>query len=121
MEIVVRGWRRDHGAKEIAYGDLRTAVYDEDVRSHDPEKTYIKKLNPRRQDAESGVGPSERDSNQPRVRVSMSGEINLNGTYQVLLYLTKREIAELFQLSHDGDSLEDVAITLSKIREKRRR
>ena len=120
MEIVARGWRRDHGAKEVAYGDLANAILDEDVTSYELGKTYIRKLRPRVRLNTTEPQPSERDSQQPRVLVSMSADLILSGRYQIQCYLTKSDIADLFQLTHGEDTLDELVVTLAELREGRR-
>jgi hypothetical protein len=120
MEIVARGWKRDHGAKEIAHADLGNAVLDEDVTSYQPGETYIRKLRPRVRITGSGEEPAERNSEQPRVRISMSADLILNGRYQIQCYLTKNDIADLFQLTHADDSLDELVATLAELREARK-
>jgi hypothetical protein len=120
MEIVARGWKRDHGAKEVAYGDLANAILDEDVTSYQPGETYIRKLRPRVRLNTTEALPSERDSDQARVRISMSADVVLNGRYQIQCYLTKSDIADLFQLTHGEDTLDELLATLAELREARR-
>jgi hypothetical protein len=120
MEIVARGWKRDHGAKEIAYGDLGNAILDEDVTSYQLGETYIRKLRPRVRLNTTEAQPSERDSQQPRVRISMSADLILNGRYQIQCYLTKSDIADLFQLTHGEDTLDELVATLAELREGRK-
>jgi hypothetical protein len=120
MEIVARGWKRDHGAKQVAYGDLGNAVHDDDeLVLYTPDKTYVRKLRPRVRITGSGEEPSHRDADKPRVCISMSTDLSLNGRYQIQCYLTKNEIADLFQLTHADDSLDDLIATLHELRESR--
>jgi hypothetical protein len=120
MQIVARGWKRDHGAKEIAYGDLSNATLDEDVTYYLPGETYIRKLRPRVRLNTTEGQPAERESQQPRVRISMSADLILNGRYQIQCYLTKRDIADLFQLTHGEDTLDDLLATLGERRQARK-
>lgn len=120
MEIIARGWRRDHGAKDIAFGDLGNAILDEDVTSYETGETYIRKLRPRVRSDSTEARPSERGCEQPRVRISMSADLTLNGRYQIQCYLTKSDIADLFQLMHGEDTLDELVATLAELRNARK-
>ena len=50
----------------------------------------------------------------------MSADLILNGKYQVQCYLTKSDIADLFQLTHAEDPLDEVIAKLAELRERRK-
>jgi hypothetical protein len=117
MLITARGWKRDHGITLVADGDLAQAARDDDELMHyDQKTTYVRVLPPQE-------GPprnfSDKDCNQTRVRVSVSQAISLNGRYQVQCILTKQDIADLFQMTHGQDSLDEIVAILTRIRTNR--
>jgi hypothetical protein len=115
VRVRARGWKRDHGAKDLARGNLANAVRDEDVDSYERDKTYVRLLSPRVRLRGTEMPAEEGDSHELRVRISMSGELNLNGRYQVQCDLTKTEIARLFQIAHADDPWESVVADLAAL------
>lgn len=117
MIITARGWKRDHGITLVAEGDLAQAVRDnEELMHYDQKKTYVKVLPPQ-QEPPRNFG--DKDCDQTRVRISVSQAISLNGRYQVQCVLTKRDIADLFQMTHGQDSLDEIVASLTEIRANR--
>jgi hypothetical protein len=120
MQILARGWKRDHGTTQVAVGDLGNAVRDHDELMHyDEDMTYVRVLPPRPLEDSSSQLFTDKDCEQTRVRISMSHAVSLNGKYQVQCLLTKRDVADLFQLTHAQDTLDEVARTLNNLRENR--
>lgn len=117
MLIMARGWKRDHGITLVAEGDLAQAARDSDELMHyDQKTTYVRVLPPQE---EPPQGFSDRDCDQTRVRISVSQAISLNGRYQVQCVLTKRDIADLFQMTYGQDLLDEIVASLTKIRANR--
>jgi hypothetical protein len=119
MHILAKGWKRDHGTIEVAAGDVVNSVRDDEVMAYDRNKTYVRVLGPRSRTSPSDESFTDRDCDQTRVRISVSGAVSMNGRYQVQCYLTKSDIAELFQLTHAEDSFDEVVADLAKLRRKR--
>src|SRR4051812_7574205 len=94
MQILARGWKRDHGSKTIAEGELATAKDHDGVASYYQLETSVQVLPP--QDIE--LGPN-RVRTESKVRVLMAAkEVALNGDYQFIVEHTKSDIFELFVL-----------------------
>jgi hypothetical protein len=116
MRILARGWKRDHGAKQIAAADLSKAVLGDEVDWYDEDETYVRVLRARRRLRErEGESDFDPESEEPRVRISMSAHVVLNGQYQIQCLLTKSDIARLFRMTHGQDFLDDVVVNLAAI------
>lgn len=119
MKIIARGWKRDHGAKELASGDLAEMVTDDDeLMIYSRDKTYVRVLQ-RRVRPNTDTSPPMHESDEARVRISMSAHLSLNGRYQIQCVLTKSDITRLFHMTHAEDSLGEVASNLAKIHPSR--
>ena len=89
MRIVVRGWGRDQGETEIMnspLGDADTGPTESYTRG----ETYLRI-----------VSPEVR--NLTKARVSTSTTVRLGGNYLLQVELTRKEIAQLFYKTHEGD------------------
>jgi hypothetical protein len=106
MKIQARGWHRDHGAHEVASGDVTKASFDGDAGMYRGD-TYIDIVHPLRYQ-------------QLKVRISMSNgvaeKIALNGDYQFIIEILKNEIGTLFYLTHANDDLYEIIANLAKHR-----
>ncbi len=104
MEIVARGWGRNHGENAVARRDLITArvgEFDSFSRSETyitsvPEMTRMSPLTGRHLIKEGNVG------------IRFNAKIVLNGDYLFRLTFNKREIARLFFLQHADCTLEEL-------------
>jgi hypothetical protein len=100
MRILARGWGRDQGEKEIMDAqlvDLPNMPEAEEDHTYIMGKTYLR------------VTKTYSGGPDPRVLVSAGSKLNLGGKYLVRLELSRREIAELFYLTHSGDIVRMVA------------
>jgi hypothetical protein len=89
MRIVVRGWGRDQGEKEIMnapLGDAEEGPSDRYTRG----KIYLNVQYPHIR-------------HMAKVRVSTSAELRLGGNYLLHVELSRKEIAQLFYETHGGD------------------
>ncbi|MGB9369479.1 MAG: hypothetical protein WCE79_26070 [Xanthobacteraceae bacterium] len=110
MKIQIRGWKRDHGSKEIVSGDLSEAVpEDDELTTYAQDKLYVRRLN-----ARVSLNPETRI--EERVRISASASVTLNGRYQVQSYFTKSEIDQMFAMVHANDSWPEVIEALHRQR-----
>ena len=114
MKIYARGWRRNHGAKEVAVGDVSVAIRDDGLHGYRFDETYVQLLRPARYSGDFAV--EELDALQGGVRVLMSSvpQVNLNGRYQFQTDVMKRDIAEMFYLTHASDSLDEIVRILNE-------
>lgn len=104
MQIVARGWGKDHGEKEIAKRDLATAKVGRfDIYSRS--ETYI---TPRLPDVRRSALWRHRNSDQASVEVRLDAKIVLNGDYLLRVDLNREEVAHLFFLLCADCSLEDL-------------
>jgi hypothetical protein len=100
MRVVVRGWGRDHGEKEIMNTDSRLddmPVAPENIRLTWGE-TYLRVYKTRF----SGT-----------VHVWASANLNLNGSYQTHLELDRSDIGRLFYLMHGHKELDEIGRLLA--------
>lgn len=119
MRIMVRGWGRDQGEKEIMNAALSDAIPGPDDR-YSRGETYLNVENP----------------NVPwaaKVRVSTSADLRLGGTYLLHVELKKSEIAQLFYKTHsneivrmvrsfiEDEARQDAARRLAQFEERQRR
>jgi hypothetical protein len=88
MRIMVRGWGRNQGEKELMNADLRDA--EEPAGHYIRGKTYFKVVNPDYR-------------NMTKVRISTDTELRLGGNYLLQVELSRKDIARLFYETHDGD------------------
>lgn len=88
MRIIVRGWGRDQGEKEIMNSALAEAETDPSDR-YTRGKTYLEVQYPR--------------SRRSTVRISTGTELRLGGRYLMHVELNRDEIAQLFFETHGGD------------------
>jgi hypothetical protein len=86
MRIMVRGWGRDQGEKELMNASLADA---ETADTYTWGKTYLRIDHP--------------DSRWTKVRVTTSTELRLGGSYLLNIELSREEIAQLFYKTHGGD------------------
>lgn len=111
MKIQIRGWKRDHGAKEIVSGDLNEAVRDDDgVNLYAQDKVYVRRLRER-------VSLNPKSRIEERIRISTSAQVTMNGRYQIQCDYTKSEIDRMFQMVHANDPWPEVIKALHKHRE----
>jgi hypothetical protein len=95
MEVVLRGWQRNHGRKPFASGELTAASEGEDDGRLWLGKTYARTVWSRH--------PTRRPLPKA-VEILMSArDLNLNGNYLMECTLTKSDIVRLFQMTHPND------------------
>jgi hypothetical protein len=115
MQVTIRGWSRDHGAKELLGANLARDQVRYGEGDCDWGETYIDVIRTQKSFRGRNVVPV----NSHWVRVTGSTELNLNGGYMVQLELSDAEIARLFYLTHGAEegrrtlkSLEEAVRTL---------
>jgi len=96
MQVTVRGWSRDMGARPILSADLAYDSLVENVDTYHKGETYFQIQRNVRELPRGGrkVGYA--------IKVSAHAELNLNGSYLVQLELDRDEVAKLFY-STNGD------------------
>jgi hypothetical protein len=100
MRVVVRGWGRDHGEKEIMKTDDYHQLEDMPVAPENIKLTWGETYLQVRKTRFSS-----------KVHVWASADINLNGSYQTHLELDRSDIGRLFYLVY-GDRNSDEIIRL---------
>lgn len=96
MRLLARGWSRDHGDKEILEADILESPKDiDESESYSKSNTYL------------GLKKSVRrllggDSRTliTGVRILKHAEVNLCGSYQFEVQISRTEIARLFYMTH---------------------
>jgi len=122
MKIIARGWRRDHGEKEVAFAGISDATFVQGtIKSYAGLATYLQLLPPRIPTSGASVPREERDAAELRVRVSVGSHtgLNLNGRYLIECAVTKSDAARLFHLTHATDSLDEIVAALAALQLKR--
>jgi hypothetical protein len=89
MRIIVRGWGRDQGEKEIMNTGLGEAETG-DIKSYSRGNTYLQ-------------FEYEHIPHLHRARVTTSAELRLGGRYLLQVELRRREIDQLFYAMHGGE------------------
>jgi hypothetical protein len=107
MQVTVRGWARDHGAKDLLTAELRDVPVTEQIDRYARGDTYFEV---KRTVSEL---PRGRRKVQYTIRVSAHAELNLNGSYLVRLELDRDEIARLFYLTNGDRELPELLQTFS--------
>jgi hypothetical protein len=97
MQVMIRGWSRDHGRKELLGGDLADDAMGKPEGRYLWGKTYIQVVHRLRPPSRGGKPVPQ------KVIVTGSAELNLNGSYMVQLELYKSDIAHLFHLTHGAE------------------
>ena|ERR1700719_3818926 len=110
MELSTRGWKRDHGPKQITQRDLNKAkLMDDDTYSHG--ETYLT--------VKEGEPPNRLrriPGTETEIRIEFDANITLNGQFLVCLTLTSAEIARLFYLAFESEPLGESLTALGKAR-----
>jgi hypothetical protein len=88
MRIIVRGWGRNAGEKQIMDAPLADAINEDEIKSYSMGETYLH---------------VKSDGYRPGVHVSAGTQLNLGGRYLVRVELTREEIRQLFLQTHGGD------------------
>jgi|SRR5215813_8009007 len=89
MRIIVRGWGRDQGEREIMNASLEDAEV-ETGGNYTRGSTYLHV-------------EYEDIPRMTKVRISTSTELRLGGSYLLQIQLSRNEIAQLFYKTHSGD------------------
>ncbi len=102
MEVTVRGWSRDMGAKHLLACSLRYQDPIEHVDRYKRGECYFRINRSVRE------GPRGRRRVDYQVLVSSHAEVNMNGSYLVQLELSRDEIARLFYLTNGDRGLPEL-------------
>jgi hypothetical protein len=108
MRVVVRGWSRDRGEKEIMNTDqllVDMPVAPEDIRMTQGE-TYLQ------------VDGPNGSSFSPTVHVWADAKLNLNGRYQTHFEISRREIGRLFYLAYGYRGSDDIAQLIASFKDE---
>jgi hypothetical protein len=110
MRILVSGWSRNQGNKDIMDTSLEDVpVADEKIDHYSWDQTYLQIREPIAPWYPSG----------PMVRVSVGTKLNLGGSYLLRVELSRKEIARLFYLTHPGvRELDDILRLFAKFKDQ---
>jgi hypothetical protein len=106
MELVVSGWGRNHGPRTIVEGDVEGAALRKELRvGFDFYKSTLQFFPPRGEP-------------NPSIQFYCGADLKgLNGSYLVELRLRKSEVARLFAICFQDDSLSAVIKSLEQATE----
>jgi hypothetical protein len=108
MQVTVRGWSRDMGARVLLTAELASEpAMEQELKTIHKGETYFKLERDVRE------SPRGRRKVDYRVRVLAHAELNLNGSYLVQLELSRRDIDRLFYLTNGDRGLPKLLETFS--------
>lgn len=90
MRIIVSGWGRSHGKKEIMDAPLALATTHNEKGKFSFGETYLQTIG-------TESFPAR------RVQISTGVELRLGGNYRLEVELSRADIAHLFYKTHSGD------------------
>lgn len=111
MELVVRGWGRDHGDRVIARRDL-TQARSSSFGGYSRPDAYITTTEGK-ETASFGVRPVAIENGN--VEVSFYAKIVLNGEYLARLTMTRKEVMKLFLSLYGGCSVQELLDVINKV------
>ena len=110
MRVIVRGWSRDHGEKEIInteqLEDMPVAPLDIGLKQGETYLQVVRRTNPYGGDS----------SFSPTIHLWADAKLNLNGWYQTHFEIHRGEIGRLFYLAYGHRELGDIGRVLASFK-----
>jgi len=112
MRVIVRGWSRDHGEKEIInteqLEDMPVAPLDIGLKQGETYLQVVRRTNPYGGDS----------SFSPTIHLWADAKLNLNGWYQTHFEIHRGEIGRLFYLAYGHRELGDIGRVLASFKDQ---